>query len=75
MYLHLAWDINNKGAPDDGSMSETRSRSRQAYEGEVEQWAVERELDLCLDQLKAMHGLIFQGAKCENYPKGNLECT
>ena len=54
---------------------ENTSRSRRAYEGEVEQWAVERELDLCLDQLKTMHGLIFQGAKCENYPKGNLECT
>ena len=39
--LYLAWDISNKGAPD-GSMSETRSLSRQAYEGEVEQWAVER---------------------------------
>ena len=22
-----------------------------------------------------MHGLLFQGAKCENVPKGNLECT
>ena len=57
------------------SMNETRSRSRRAYEGEVEQWAVEKELHLCLDQVKAMRGLIFQGAKCENYPNGNLECT
>ena len=56
-------------------MSETRSRSRRAYEGEVEQWAMERELHLCLDQVKAMRGLLFQGAKCENYPNGNLECT
>ena len=22
-----------------------------------------------------MHGRLFQGAKCENIPKGNLECT
>ena len=27
-----------------------------------------------LEQLKAIHGLIFQGAKCENSPKRNLEC-
>ena len=32
---------------------------------------MERELHLCLDQVKAMRGLIFQGAKCENYPNGN----
>ena len=23
----------------------------------------------------AMHGVIFQGVKCENFPKGNLQCT
>ena len=28
-----------------------------------------------LEQLKAVHGLLFQGVKCENVPNGNLECT
>ena len=28
-----------------------------------------------LDQLKVIHGLLFQGEKCVNSPRGNLECT
>ena len=40
--MYLAWDMSNKGAPDYArSMSETRSRSRWSYEGEVEQWSEE----------------------------------
>ena len=56
------------------SVSETRSCSRRAYEGEVEQWAVEKELAEMTGLLEQLAGLEEKEGESGSWVHGSENC-